>query len=244
MPCGAHRPDRMKWIHALWTMRPRRDPSWLRAYVGAARLRRVNAGANRDGERRSPTADAGRLVSDALVLALANLVEALRGARDARASAQPPSGGGRARAGAPLGAARLVVRLPARAAGDVVGAVASSVAPAVLRSIDLNALVDRVDVQRIIDRVDVEGLVRRVNLNELVAQVDVDALLERIDIGAVTREAVEGVDIPGLIQESTTTLATETRDAGRSQAMRADDFAARIVDRALRRSRPRATGTE
>lgn len=197
---------------------------------------------SRHHERPSTTAEAGRLVADALASALADLVEALRAPRDAPAGS-PPSGA-RPGPGVPFRAARLVVRLPARAAGDLVGVVASSVAPAVLRSIDLNALVDRLDVQRIIDRVDVEGLVQRVDLNELAAQVDVGALLGRIDVGALTREALTGVDVPELIRDSTTTLASETVDAGRAQAMRADDLAARIVDRALRRSRPRATRAE
>jgi hypothetical protein len=242
------------------------------------------------GEPQPPlAAEAARLVADALTSALANLVETLG------TSGGDPSTAGRSAADAPtgplrqlpragleagVGAAQQAVRLPTRAATNLLNAVASDLVPAVLQRLDLNALLDRVDVQRVVDRVDTQGVVRRVDLNELagqvdlnelagrvdlnelagrvdlnelagrvdvdalLARVDVDELVGRLDVGALTREAMEAVDIGEVIRESTATLGSDAVEAARVQAMRADDLVSRIADRVLRRSAPRDTALE
>ena len=58
-------------------------------------------------------------------------------------------------------------------------------------------------------------------------------------MAAVAREALEGIDIGDIIQESTAGLAIDTIEAVRVQAMNADDLLARIVNRILGRRRPR-----
>jgi hypothetical protein len=96
-------------------------------------------------------------------------------------------------------------------------AIVRQVVDAVIEQVDMDALVDRIPVDKVIDKVDV---------NEIAARIDVDSILERVDIGSIVRE-------------STTSLAGETVDAIRVQAMGADLFAARVVDKILFRKKPR-----
>ena len=71
--------------------------------------------------------------------------------------------------------------------------------------------------------------------------MDVDALVRRVDVGAVAREALDGIDLGEVIQESTAGIGADTVEAIRVQAMHADDLVARFVDRLLMRRRPRDT---
>ena len=123
----------------------------------------------------------------------------------------------------------------------------------VVSRIDLNEMLDEVDVQRVVDRVDVEELVaridvddllQRIDVNAVVARVDVDALVRRIDLTAVTKEALDAVDIGEIVRESTATIGTDIVNDGRLQAMRADDLIARLVDRVLFRRGPRRTALD
>jgi len=199
-----------------------------------------------DGSNAPAAGEAAGLVADALLSGLAKLVETLH---DDRSEAGGEAG--------PTPASR-----PARAATDVLDALASVLVPAVLRHIDPNALLERVDVQAVIRRIDVDELTARIDPDVLLARVDVDRLLDsmdpnrlldrvdvdqlvrRIDLAAVTREAMDGIDVGEVIRESTATLGSDTVEDLRAQAMRADDLVARMVDRALRRTEPRDTALE
>lgn len=212
----------------------------------------------RDGLRSGR--EAAGLISDAVMSALAQLVERLRDvapdpavtAPAARATPDAPDAQPAppaSRAAAPAGARQV----PARAAADLVGGVVAAIVPAVLSRIDPDEILDRVDVQRVVDRVDVEEVVRRIDLDELagrldvdalLARVDVDALVARVDLAAATREAMDAVDIGELMRDSTATIGSDVVEGVRSQAMRADDLLARWVDRALRRRGPRGTARE
>ena len=128
---------------------------------------------------------------------------------------------------------RLVADALASALLDVAEALhsdAAAVVPAVVERIDVNALLAKVDVDALVERIDVKRILDQVDVNELVGQ---------IDMAAVAREALEGIDIGDIIQESTAGIATDTMEAVRVQAMNADDLLARIVDRLLGRRGPR-----
>ena len=200
----------------------------------------------RDGLR--PGRDAAALVGDAVMLSVADLVERLREG----APPTPPPGAPPVIAAAPPASPSHVAH-PARAAADLVGAVVAAVVPVVVSRIDLNEMLDEVDVQRVVDRVDVQEVLARIDVDDLmqridvdavVARVDVDALVRRIDLTAVTKEALDAVDIGQIVRESTATIGTDIVDDGRLQAMRADDLIARLVDRVLFRRTPRRTALD
>ena len=86
-----------------------------------------------------------------------------------------------------------------------------------------------------------DRLLDRVDPNPVLARVDVETVVERIDMGPLAAEAIEGIDMGAVIRQSTATLGADALDDLRAQSMRADDLLARIVDRLLRRDRPRRT---
>ena len=94
----------------------------------------------------------------------------------------------------------------------------------------LQFVVDLLPIEAILDRVDVDAIVRR---------VDVDALVQRIDLPRIVTEVLEKVELGDLIADSTTNIATDARDAVRVQAIRVDSGVAGVVDRILRRRKPR-----
>jgi hypothetical protein len=94
----------------------------------------------------------------------------------------------------------------------------------------LQFVVDLLPIEAILDRVDVDGIVRR---------VDVDALVQRVDLPRIVTEVLENIELGDLIADSTTSIATDARDAVRVQAIRADTGLAGVVDRLLRRRKPR-----
>jgi hypothetical protein len=135
----------------------------------------------------------------------------------------------------PVAASPQAARRPVEAATGLAVSVVARIANGTLQRMDLNAIIDRVDVGRVIAKVDIEEVLSRVDLDALLAKVDVDRLVQRLDVGALTREAMEGIDIGDVIRESTTSIGSDTVDAVRDQAMRADGLVARVVDRALGR---------
>lgn len=111
-------------------------------------------------------------------------------------------------------------------AADALQAVVRRVVELVLDQIDMEALVDRIPVDRVIEKVDIDAIA---------ARIDIDAIIDRIDV----EEIVASVDMGAIVRDSTTSLAGETIDAIRVQVMGVDLFAARVVDRILRRRQPR-----
>lgn len=200
------------------------------------------------GERRGGVRgrDAAGLVGDAVMSAMEEVMERLRdpaaaGSGPVTAAVEPRSD---ERAKPPS------VAVPAGAVAALVGGVVAAIVPAVLSRLDPDDLLERIDVQRIVDRVDLDELVERVDVDALAGRLDVDALLtrvdmdalvHRIDIAAITREALEAVDVGEIVRESTATIGTDIVDDMRLQAVRADDLLARWVDVVLRRREPRQT---
>ena len=181
-----------------------------------------------DNSRQGVASEGGRLVADALASALLDVAEALHS--DAAAAEGSPRPTQNAPAGPPGPHGRSLASRPSRALADAAAAIAAAVVPAVVERIDVNALLAKVDV---------DALVSRIDVNRILDQVDVEELVGRVDMAALAREALEGIDIGDLIQESTAGLAADTMEAVRVQAMNADDLLARIVDRLLGRHAPR-----
>ena len=114
---------------------------------------------------------------------------------------------------------------------------------AILDRVDVNKLVDRVDLDKILDQVDVDRLLAKVDLDDLLARVDVDAVVDRVDInGIASRVDIDAVamhtDIGAMIARSSGGVASDARDAARSQAVGLDEWIARWVARLLRRDPP------
>ena len=101
----------------------------------------------------------------------------------------------------------------------------------VLDQVDVNRLLDKVDVNKLLDQVDVDRLVARVDVQELMKQVDVNELANQVDINAL----VERAGIEEIVARSSSSIASESVNLVRSQAVGLDDFIARWVNRLRRR---------
>jgi hypothetical protein len=178
------------------------------------------------------TTEGGRLVAEALAAALYDVAEALR-TDAAEAPPQPARRGDGNRVGERAG--RSLGSMSTRAMSEAAAAIAAAVVPAIVERIDVNALLAKVDVDALLAKVDVDALVSRIDVNRILDTVDVDELVGRVDMAALAREALEGIDLGEIIQDSTASIATDTLEAIRIQAMRADGLLARIVDLPLRR---------
>ena len=97
----------------------------------------------------------------------------------------------------------------------------------VLDGVDINRVLDRADINRVLDRADMDRLMARIDINEIAARVDIEALVANTDLGA-------------LMASSSSTLATEAVDRGRSHAVSMDDTIARWVSRLRRNHAERA----
>ena len=101
----------------------------------------------------------------------------------------------------------------------------------VLGRVDLNEVVDQVDLNQIVERVDLNQIVDRLDVNRLMARVDINQILSQVDIEAL----VKNTDLGALMVSSSSTLATEAVDLGRSHAVSMDDTLARWAGK-LRRN--------
>jgi hypothetical protein len=110
----------------------------------------------------------------------------------------------------------------------------------VLARVDLNEVVDRIDLNEIIDRIDLNQVVDRLDVNRLMARVDINQVLSQVDIEAL----VKNTDLGALMVSSSSTLATEAVDLGRSHAVSMDDTIARWVSRIRRNHKGRAEPPE
>ena len=61
----------------------------------------------------------------------------------------------------------------------------------------------------------------------------------RMDLGGLISDVLSQIELGDLISDSTSSIATDARDAVRVQAMSVDGGLARVVDRVLRRTRER-----
>jgi hypothetical protein len=80
--------------------------------------------------------------------------------------------------------------------------------------------------ENVIAQIDFVRIVEQIPIDDIAGAIDVEAIVQRIDLG-------------GVIRESTMGLTMETVDAIRSEAIEFDGWAARVVDKILRRKGPR-----
>ena len=131
---------------------------------------------------------------------------------------------------------------------DVNAVAASLDLDAILDRVDLNAIAGRLDVNAvaatvdlnaIVDRVDVNAIAGRLDVNAVAASIDIDAVVSRLDLVALAETVVEGIDLPGIIQSSTGSMASVAAREVRWQGIGADERVEHIVDRMLRRKERR-----
>jgi hypothetical protein len=125
---------------------------------------------------------------------------------------------------------------------DLDAIVATVDVEAVVRRLDLTRLVlDLVDLDAIVATVDIEAIVARVNVNGVADRVDITPIIDRIDLVGLASYVIDEIDLPGVIRESTSGVASEAVRGVRMQSIDADQAVQRTIDRMLLRRRARAT---
>ena len=81
----------------------------------------------------------------------------------------------------------------------------------------------------------VVGLVDMMDMEQLIDHVPINRVVARIDLP----EVIEEIDLSGIVREGTKGLGGEALDNARVGLMALDQWGARVVDRVLRRKRPR-----
>ena len=107
---------------------------------------------------------------------------------------------------------------------------------AIAGRLDVDAVAATIDLDAILDRVDVNAIAGRLDVDAVAASIDLDAVVSRLDLIALAEYVVEGIDLPGIIQSSTGSMASVARREVRWQGIGADARVEHIVDRMLRRT--------
>jgi hypothetical protein len=130
------------------------------------------------------------------------------------------------------------VDLDAVAEGIDVDAVASRLdVDKVVARVDIDRIIERVDIDRIIERVDIDRIIARVDVNAVAGQVDLDAIVGRLDLIGLANYVVDGIDLPGIVRESSGSMASEALSGVRLQSLQADEALSRAMGRWLPRRR-------
>ncbi len=99
-------------------------------------------------------------------------------------------------------------------------------------------------VRAVLARLDVAGLVaENVDVDRIADDIDLDRIVDRLDLIGLARYVVDGIDLPGIVRESTGSMTSEVVRSAREQSMDADRLVERVVDRMLLR-RNSARGRE
>lgn len=107
---------------------------------------------------------------------------------------------------------------------------------AIAGDLDINAILDRVDLNAVIaERVDLNAAVKHVDLDAVAGGLDIDAILARVDLIGLAEEIIEGVDLPDIIRDASTSVTADVMTDVRSTSERADDAVANAIGRLLRR---------
>jgi hypothetical protein len=107
--------------------------------------------------------------------------------------------------------------------------------------LDLDALLGRLDLTKIVkERVDLDALVAEVDLDAAAVRLDLYALIDRIDLVGLTEGVIAEVDLPEIIRESTSSVASDTVRGVRMQGISGDEALGRVVGRLRLRRSPRA----
>lgn len=103
----------------------------------------------------------------------------------------------------------------------------------ILDRVDVDGVVARADLQRVVDRLDLDAIVARVDLDRAVGRVNLDAIVGRLDLIGLAYYVVDGIDLPGIIRQSSGSMASEVVRGVRLQGMEADEAVGRLVGRLL-----------
>lgn len=102
---------------------------------------------------------------------------------------------------------------------SLIGGLVGRVAPAVMRQIDTNDLVDAIDVNllaesldldALVERLDLDALVDRLDINAIANRLDLDALVERMDVNAIADQ----LDLDALVERMDINMIAERLDMG------------------------------
>jgi hypothetical protein len=101
--------------------------------------------------------------------------------------------------------------------------------------LDVDAVLDRVDLTAVVrDRVDLDAIVDSVDIDAVAARLDLDAIIQRLDLPALAQRVIDDIDLPGIIRESSGSMASEAVQGVRMHSIEADDAVAHTLDRLLR----------
>jgi hypothetical protein len=101
--------------------------------------------------------------------------------------------------------------------------------------LDLDPLVAKVNLEAVVDRLDIAAVVAKVDPDPIVARVNFDAAMAQIDLIGIAQKIVDGIDLPGIIRDSSGSLASEAVQGVRVQGQHADDAVGQLVGRVFRR---------
>jgi hypothetical protein len=107
----------------------------------------------------------------------------------------------------------------------------------VVAGVDIDAIIGRVDIDAIIGRVDIDAIIGRVDIDAIAARVDLDTIIARLDLIGLANYVVDGIDLPGIVRESSGSMASEALSGVRLQSLQADEALSRAVGRFLPRAR-------
>jgi hypothetical protein len=115
-----------------------------------------------------------------------------------------------------------------------------AVAPGLIDTLDIDALVRRIDIDRLVRRIEIDDLVGRIDIDALMQRIDLDAVVARIDVNRVVERidvdaVVEQTELGTVVARSTSGFASEALDAARTQAADVDTRVSRVVNRMLGR---------
>ncbi|BBX67781.1 hypothetical protein [Mycolicibacterium psychrotolerans] len=85
-------------------------------------------------------------------------------------------------------------------------------------------------VTAVVDEIDLTAIVR-----DRLPKEAIDAVIARIDLVALAEQVIDGVNLPAIIRESTSTVTADVMTDVRTQSERADDAVSGFVDRMLGR---------
>jgi hypothetical protein len=85
-------------------------------------------------------------------------------------------------------------------------------------------------VRAVVDEIDLTAIVR-----DRLSVEAIDAVIARIDLVGLAEHVIDGVNLPAIIRESTSTVTADVMTDVRTQGERADDAVSGFVDRMLGR---------
>jgi hypothetical protein len=111
--------------------------------------------------------------------------------------------------------------------------------------LDLDPLIAKVNLQAVIDRIDIDAIVDEVDPNPIIDKVNFDAALAHVDMIGIAQQIVDGIDLAGIIRDSTGSLGSEAVHGVRVQGQHADDAVGQLVGRVFhRRASPDGPGSQ